>query len=86
MGNSGALVMFPDDGHPDLTAYVANVTGDLAATRSSSGTRSASGSTPKTGLSSGNGCMLRCAIPITTSRTTAPSSRVRVWIEPDAKK
>ena len=29
-GNMRRVVMFPDDGHPDLAAYVANVTGDAA--------------------------------------------------------
>ena len=51
-GQLRRVVMFPDDGHPDLASAVRDLTGDRA-TRSCCGISSASGSTRRIGRSPG---------------------------------
>ena len=75
-GHLRRVVMFPDDGHPDLAAYVADLTGD-ARDEIVCGTRSGSGSTRRTGRSPASASTRRCATRTTTNPTTAWMSRCR---------
>ena len=73
-GQLRRVVMFPDDGHPELAFLFATSRG-MRATRSSCGIRNGSGFTPRIGLSPGRKSMRRFAIPFTTSQTTARQFR-----------
>ena len=82
-GEMRRVVMFPDDGHPDLAAYVANLTGD-ARDEVILWDQERVWVYTQDRPSRGNGSMHRTAIPTTTSRTTARWSRAG-WAGPGSE-
>ena len=83
-GHLRRVVMFPDDGHPDLTAAGAGRDRRRRATRSSCGTSRASGSTPRTAPRRRAASTPRFATRPTTIPTTGPTSRCPAGNPPPA--
>ena len=71
-GQLRRVVMFPDDGHPDLASAVL-ISPAIGVTRSSCGIRRGCGSTRRTGRSAGS----RIYAPVSATRTTTTRTTAR---------